>query len=884
VLRSRCYERETIAFKSIDGIVDALVTFLITLEQIEVAHLLPRDLAALIALFPAFEHIPTVQRLMAPDNRVNRGDSLQLRRRAEEEFRSLLCRIAQRQPVVIWIDDLQWGDLDSAQMLQSWLARPFEAPVLLVMSYRSDETATSACLATLVSPAAKETQHVVQHEIVLQPMKDSDMHALCSKRFAASQSLAPIIAKIVRDAQGNPFLATQLSALATAKLARGDNDLRSLSVEDLVLHTSALLSESALRLLHVLSVAGRPLAPRFALQAADVTRDPRACLHELQTLRLVRTRYVSGQKLLEIYHDRVRTSIDNALRDAERKQIHKTLLQLLISHGSHDAAWLHELALEAGQVPLARHYGLLAADAANANLAFERAAELYERCVPYPASDSERFQLLQKAASAHVRCRRGKHAATLYLEASKLAQRREQRIELLRLAASHLLRSGYFEDGERVVQQVLEGLDVSVPRSELGLYAAIGWERARIAVLQRTLTPSADAVLPTEAKRVGMMDAMLALDTQCHMPLRAALFQMRATRMCFQYGERQTTARAYCMNAALATLSGGSEHVDEMLARAEALIDVSNDPESMLELYAARAMCAANLGREAEMIEPARAAEQLYATNSAGGELGDYFYMFVVRAMLCSALQFLGRHIEASEEVRRLLSDAAATDNRCAALMATMVRTGHEQVDNCCRDSRARLDAERRELPTNDVTPLHLLHTMAALRAACATGEHEWALDIYADFEPKFASSPLKRSVYLVYLLRIHHARLVLNRHVALGHTSDPEEVFRADLRWLKKHAPPALHKPAELRLLARAAAIRGDRARATELFEQSRQAHVELGAADDVERDRYALGLLLGGVQGSQLINDAIAALSGLGVREPTQEIRGFFPELFRS
>ncbi|HTU57117.1 MAG TPA: serine/threonine-protein kinase, partial [Polyangiales bacterium] len=60
VLRCRCYERETIAFKSIDGIVDALVKYLLTLHEVDLAHVLPKDLAALTALFPAFERIPTV--------------------------------------------------------------------------------------------------------------------------------------------------------------------------------------------------------------------------------------------------------------------------------------------------------------------------------------------------------------------------------------------------------------------------------------------------------------------------------------------------------------------------------------------------------------------------------------------------------------------------------------------------------------------------------------------------------------------------------------------------------------------------------------------------------------------------------------------------------
>lgn len=885
VLRSRCYERETMAFKSIDGLVDALVKFLLTLDEIQVAHLLPLNFATLTALFPALERIPAVQTLMSGAPRgANQGDSLQLRRRAEEAFRRLLKAIAHLRPLVVWIDDLQWGDLDSAQMLQDWLARPFDEPVLLILSYRSDETATSVCLSALLSAEAKRAQSVQQHEIDLRPLKDSDIHALCASRIGASHSVAPLVAQIVRDAQGNPYLATQLTALARAKLARGDKDLRSLSVDDLVLHTSAMLSDAALQLLRVLSVAGRPLAPRVALAASNIVSDQRARLHELQTLRLVRTRDVSGAKLLEVYHDRVRTSIDGALGEAERKAIHRTLLQMLRSNGSSDAAWMYELALGAGERGLARHYGLLAADTAHANLAFERAAELYERTLPLTGSDAERSQVLQKLALAQVHCRRGKRAANTYLEASSLTQGPE-RIELLRLAASHLLRSGCFEEGEQIVQQVLQGLDIRVPETELGLYAAIGWERTRIAVLERTVRVRADAAVPPEAMRIGTLYAMLALDTQCYMPLRAALFQMRTTRMCFQYGERQTTARAYCMNAALASLSAERSRVDQMLARAEALIDIRNDPATTFELYCTRTMCAGMLGRMTDAIEAARVAEELYASNNAGGELGDYFYMFLVRAVLCSAWQGLGRHREAGEEVRRLLADAAATDNRCAELFATQVRTGHEQAENCCRDSRARLDAERAALPTRELTGLHLVHMISVMRVGCVAGEHAWAFALYDDFAPKLEASPLARGFYLVYTLRLYHARLVLNRIVAQrdsGSASEPLRAIRADLRWLERRAPAEFRLPAVTQLQARVAAISGNRARAAELLEQSRLAHVALGAADDVERIRYAQGLLLGGEQGTQLTAAANAALLRLGVQMPEQEMRGFFPELF--
>jgi len=884
VLRSRCYEREAMPFKTIDGAVDALVTHLLKLDDLQVAHLLPQEIPALTALFPVFERVPAVRQLMASRKSKLQGDALSTRRRAEEGFRSLLYSVALVRPLVIWIDDLQWGDLDSTQVLQDWLKHPVDAPVLLVLSYRSDEVVTSSCLSMLLSDAAKHAQLTRQYELELRPLKDTDVYALCSKRLGQSSSLPPaVIARIVRGAQGNPFLATQLTALARAKLARGEEDLTALSVKELVLHTSALLPPPAQQLLQVLAVAGRPLAPRTALRVAEVDSEQRAHIHELQTLRLVRTRYVAGASLLEVYHDRVRESITASLAQSERTRIHRALMHALLAEGRSDPAWLHELALGAGEHETARHYGMLAARAASDSLAFERAAELYERCLQLTAAGSESVQLWQELALARVHCRKGAQAGQAYLRASELAEPPE-RVTLLALAASHLLRSGRFEDGERLVQQVLQLLNVSVPESDAGLYAAIGWEQARIAMVERFVRPRKGVVIPEPALQLGKMYGYLAVDTQCYSPLRATLFQMRATRICFQYGEAVTTAQAYCLNAALSTLSADSsanKRVDEMLAKAEALIDDSSPPSIKLELYAARALCGMLLGRLAKVLEPARAAEALYASHSASGEYGDYFYIFVVRSALISALVFLGRHREAAKVVRTVLEESEATDNRCAVLQITLVRTSIEQVESSCRTSRARLEAERAELPKAGISVLHVLHVTAVLRTACMTGEYDWALQIYAEYSPKIEASPLQRSAYLMYLLRSIHARLLLNRHVAANHGSDAEPLVREHTRWLARRAPLPFRMPAHTRLQARIAALRGERERSQELLELSGRAHSEIGAADEAERDRYALGLSIGGPQGQALIESAIAALRGMGVQDPEREIMAYYPEL---
>src|SRR5207253_2364185 len=89
---------------------------------------------------------------------------------------------------------------------------------------------------------------------------------------------------IVQEAQGNPFLALQLAALAQAKLARGDADIASLSIDALVAQTSDLLPDDAKKLLAVLAVAGRPVAVRLVLQATGIQQSGRALVRVVSQL------------------------------------------------------------------------------------------------------------------------------------------------------------------------------------------------------------------------------------------------------------------------------------------------------------------------------------------------------------------------------------------------------------------------------------------------------------------------------------------------------------------------------------------------------------------------------------------------------------------------
>ena len=124
VLRGRAYERETVPYKAIDSVIDALCRHLLRLVEANDPLALPEDVVALGRLFPVLQRVPDIRERLDQAN-----DDLQsLRRRAFEALRELLTTLAERQPLVVFVDDAQWGDVDSAVLLLDSAALREAAP------------------------------------------------------------------------------------------------------------------------------------------------------------------------------------------------------------------------------------------------------------------------------------------------------------------------------------------------------------------------------------------------------------------------------------------------------------------------------------------------------------------------------------------------------------------------------------------------------------------------------------------------------------------------------------------------------------------------------------------------------------------------------------
>src|SRR5216684_1981436 len=146
-LQGRCYERESVPYKALDGVVDNLSKHLTSMRHRKAEALLPRDALALARVFPVMLQVDAIFNARAA--RPETADLFTLRRQAFGALRELLARIAKRQPLVIYIDDLQWADADSTFLLED-LLRPPDAPaLLLIASFRAEDVESKPFLKQL---------------------------------------------------------------------------------------------------------------------------------------------------------------------------------------------------------------------------------------------------------------------------------------------------------------------------------------------------------------------------------------------------------------------------------------------------------------------------------------------------------------------------------------------------------------------------------------------------------------------------------------------------------------------------------------------------------------------------------------------------------------
>ncbi|WP_434685484.1 AAA family ATPase [Pseudanabaena minima] len=146
---------------------------------------------------------------------------------AQNRFNLLFQRFIQvfttkDHPLVLFLDDLQWADLASLQLLQ--LLMQDTGHLLILGAYRDNEVSPVHPFILAVDEIAKAGAPV--HTITLPPLREVDLNQLVADTLICDLSIArPLTELIYQKTKGNPFFATQfLKALYEESLITFNRD------------------------------------------------------------------------------------------------------------------------------------------------------------------------------------------------------------------------------------------------------------------------------------------------------------------------------------------------------------------------------------------------------------------------------------------------------------------------------------------------------------------------------------------------------------------------------------------------------------------------------------------------------------------------------------
>jgi predicted ATPase len=124
------------------------------------------------------------------------------------EAREFLFSLARERPLVVLLDDLHWADTASLDLLRFVARQLASAPILLLITYRTDEVTRQHPLYWLVPVLVREALAV---RVDLSPLSDDDVRALIDRTYQLPADDTSRLADYLQArAEGNPFFLGEL--------------------------------------------------------------------------------------------------------------------------------------------------------------------------------------------------------------------------------------------------------------------------------------------------------------------------------------------------------------------------------------------------------------------------------------------------------------------------------------------------------------------------------------------------------------------------------------------------------------------------------------------------------------------------------------------------
>ncbi len=339
---ANCYEiARAIPYQPV---IDLVTRALTRITDTALQRLPPVSLAELAALVPDIaERITDLPQL---SNDFPEARQARLSRAVDQ----LLEAARGQRPAVLMVDDIQWADDASAQVLHYLARHAAQRPVLVIYAYRDEAIDSDTHFAQLIESLRRDTD---ARRVPLARLDYADTEKIIAALANAKLGVAGLAERLQRETEGNPFFLMSI----LQSLNEGETQLTARASDAPGLLPDALRAAVRVRLTHVpreirpLLDAAAVLGRRFDFDTLlDVTQEPETQLFDAVEA-LVKRRLLREEAEGDVYdfsHDKLREVVYRDIGGARRRQLHHAVAESLERLG--------EGALHERNAQLAEHY------------------------------------------------------------------------------------------------------------------------------------------------------------------------------------------------------------------------------------------------------------------------------------------------------------------------------------------------------------------------------------------------------------------------------------------------------------------------------------------------------------------------------------------------
>ena len=288
--------------------------------------------------------VPELKLIIGEQSPVPELPPQQAQSRFQLVFRRFIAVFARPEhPLALFLDDLQWLDAATLDLLEDLLTQPDVQHLMLIGAYRDNEVSSAHPLMRKLEAIRKG--RAIVHEIVLAPLAREDLARLIADSLRGESERATPLAQLVHEkTAGNPFFAIQfLSALADEGLLVFDHanvrwswDLNRIhakgytdNVVDLMVGKLTRLPVKTQRAVQQLACMGN--SAEFVLLSV-VYKDSNGDMHG-DLWEAVRTGLVfRSEGAYRFLHDRVQEAAYSLIPEDTRALAHLRIGRLLVAH------------------------------------------------------------------------------------------------------------------------------------------------------------------------------------------------------------------------------------------------------------------------------------------------------------------------------------------------------------------------------------------------------------------------------------------------------------------------------------------------------------------------------------------------------------------------